>query len=77
MWSGGISNRNPVRPAGGGNTGLTCQTEKTPACHITNCYRAFFIIHFLQSQEFLSIHISLQEDMAILNSMAYISQILF
>ena len=34
MWSGGISGRNRVRPAGKWATGLTCQTAKTPACHI-------------------------------------------
>ena len=34
MWSGGISKRNPVRPAGKWAQGLTCQTVKTPACHI-------------------------------------------
>jgi hypothetical protein len=43
MWSGGISKRNPVRPAGKWAQGLTCQTAKTPACHITNCCKAFFI----------------------------------
>ena len=31
MWSGGISKRNPVRPAGKWAQGLTCQTAKTPA----------------------------------------------
>lgn len=30
MWSGGISNRNPVRPAVKWARGLTCQTAKTP-----------------------------------------------
>ncbi len=30
MWSGGISKRNPVRPAGKWVQGLTCQTAKTP-----------------------------------------------
>ena len=34
MWSGGISKRNPVRPAGKWAKGLTCQTAETPACHI-------------------------------------------
>ena len=34
MWSGGISKRNPVRPAGKWAQGLTCQTAKSPACHI-------------------------------------------
>ncbi len=34
MWSGGISERNRVRPAGKWAQGLTCQTAKTPACHI-------------------------------------------
>ncbi len=37
IWSGGISNRNPVRPAGKWARGLTCQTAKTPACHMTIC----------------------------------------
>ncbi len=30
MWSGGISGRNRVRPAGKWAQGLTCQTAKTP-----------------------------------------------
>jgi hypothetical protein len=34
MWSGGISERNRVRPAAKWAQGLTCQTAKTPACHI-------------------------------------------
>lgn len=34
MWSGGISKRNPVRPAEKWAKGLTCQTAETPACHI-------------------------------------------
>jgi len=34
MWSGGISERNPVRHAGKWAKGLICQTGKTPACHI-------------------------------------------
>ena len=34
MWSGGISGRNRVRHAGKWARGLTCQTAKTPACHI-------------------------------------------
>ena len=41
MWSGGISKRNPVRPAGKWAQGLTCQTAKTPACHIQ------FVMHWL------------------------------
>lgn len=44
MWSGGISNRNPVRPAGKWARGLTCQTAKTPACQIqiVTARRLFF-----------------------------------
>lgn len=34
MWSGGISKKNPVRPAEKLPKGLTCQTAKTLACHI-------------------------------------------
>ncbi len=34
MWSGGISERNRVRPAGKWAQGLTCQTAETPACHV-------------------------------------------
>ncbi len=45
MWSGGISKRNPVRPAGKWAQGLTCQTAKTPACHI-QFVRASYFIHF-------------------------------
>ncbi len=36
LWSGGISGRNRVRPAGKWAQGLTCQTATTPACHIQN-----------------------------------------
>ncbi len=45
MWSGGISNRNPVRPAGKWAQGLTCQTAKTPACHIqfVNAWHFLFL----------------------------------
>ncbi len=47
MWSGGISGRNRVRPAGKWAQGLTCQTAKTPACHIQFVTARFFIpIHF-------------------------------
>jgi len=35
MWSGGISGRNRVRPAGKWAEGLTCQTAKTPAMQFT------------------------------------------
>ena len=43
MWSGGISERNPVRPAEKWARGLTCQTGKTPACHIQFVMRSFFL----------------------------------
>ncbi len=55
MWSGGILKRNPVRPAGKWAQGLTCQTAKTPACHIqivTCCafsFKLLTIIKILQS----------------------------
>ncbi|RIH64335.1 hypothetical protein D1164_14670 [Mariniphaga sediminis] len=44
MWSGGISGRNRVRPAGKWASGLTCQTAKTPACHI-QIVNGWFFIH--------------------------------
>ena len=44
MWSGGISGRNRVRPAEEWVEGLTCQTAKTPACHIQIVERSLFII---------------------------------
>ncbi len=43
MWSGGISKRNRVRPAGKWARGLTCQTAKTPACHIQFVNASIFI----------------------------------
>ena len=43
MQSGGISKRNPVRPAGEIAQGLTCHTAKTLACHITIYYQPFFL----------------------------------
>ncbi len=43
MWSGGISGRNRVRPAGKWARGLTCQTAKTPACHIQFVMPSFFL----------------------------------
>jgi hypothetical protein len=46
MWSGGISERNPVRPAEGNAQGLTCQTAKHPACHIQNVIASFLIFPF-------------------------------
>ena len=45
MWSGGISGRNRVRPAGKWARGLTCQTAKTPACHIQIVMR--FVLHLV------------------------------
>src|SRR5690554_2109906 len=46
MWSGGISGRNRVRPAGKWAKGLTYQTAKTPACHIqiVTSWLLFFVI---------------------------------
>ena len=53
MWSGGISARNPVRPAGSGNTGLTCQTDNTPPAILQLVVLLFFsvssIYHSLQN----------------------------
>ena len=43
MWSGGISGRNRVRPAGKWAQGLTCQTAKTPACHIQCVSNSCFV----------------------------------
>jgi len=50
MWSGGISKRNPVKPAGKWARGMTCQTAKTPTCHIQFVVRCAFIvfIHIIQ-----------------------------
>ncbi len=48
MWSGGISGRNRVRPAGKLAKGLTCQTAKTPACHI-QFVTLRFLLFFLKS----------------------------
>ncbi len=45
MWSGGISGRNRVRPAGKWAKVLTCQTAKTPACHI-QFVMPFVFLHF-------------------------------
>ena len=44
MWSGGISKRNPVRPAGKWAQGLTCQTAEDPACHV-QIVNGWFFIH--------------------------------
>ena len=49
MWSGGISKRNPVRPAGKWAQGLTCQTAKTPACHIEIVIGRFFHLSSVSS----------------------------
>ncbi len=46
MWSGGISERNRVRPAGKWARDLTCQTAKTPACHIQFVMGRFYFICF-------------------------------
>ena len=46
MWSGGISKKNPVRPAGKWARGLTCQTAKTPACHIQFINMRFLIKNY-------------------------------
>ena len=45
MWSGGISKRNPVRHAGKWARGLTCQTAKTPACHIQIVMQSIFCFY--------------------------------
>ena len=37
MWSGGPDAIGSVRPAGKWAEGLTCQTAKNPACHVTTC----------------------------------------
>ncbi len=58
MWSGGISKRNPVRPAGKWAQGLTCQTAKTPACHV-QFVNGWFFIH---GQFVNSIKISFSEQ---------------
>ncbi len=51
MWSGEISKRNPVRPAGKWTQGLTCQTAKSPACHIQFVIARYFyfIFHVLKT----------------------------
>ena len=51
MWSGGISKRNPVRPAGEWAQGLTCQTAKTPACHIQNPKFTFSYLITIKQKE--------------------------
>lgn len=43
MWSGGISKKNPKRPAGEWAQGLTSQTARTPACHIQIVMASLFI----------------------------------
>ena len=58
MWSGGISKRNRVRPAGKWAQGLTCQTAKTPACHV-QFVNGWFFIH---GQFVNSIEISFSEQ---------------
>ena len=45
MWSGGISGRNRVRPAGKWARGLTCQTATTPACHIQCVSGSYFFVN--------------------------------
>ena len=44
MWSGGPDAIGSVRPAGKWARGLTCQTAKTPACHIQFVGNRNFII---------------------------------
>lgn len=51
MWSGGISKRNPVRPAEKWARGLTCQTAKTPACHIQIVRQRIFFHLFISSMK--------------------------
>ena len=46
MWSGGISKRNPVRPAVKWAQGLTCQTAKTPP-DIYNLLQRVFLFQFI------------------------------
>ncbi len=43
MWSGGPDAIGSVRPAGKWAQGLTCQTAKTPACHVQFVNGCFFI----------------------------------
>ena len=70
MWSGGISKRNPVRPAGKWARGLTCQTAKTPACHIQFVCAQHEHVHtyfkalnkFVKYKFFLVINISVHEN---------------
>ena len=57
MWSGGISGRNRVRPAGKWAQGLTCQTAKTPACHIQFVTTSFFISSLFFNVIFIVIEI--------------------
>ena len=58
MWSGGISGRNRVRPAGKRASGQTCQTAKPPACHV-QFVNGWFFIH---GQFVNSIKISFSEQ---------------
>ena len=46
MWTGGILERNPVRPAGKWAKGLIFQTGKTPACHIQFAVCSLLNINF-------------------------------
>jgi hypothetical protein len=59
MWSGGISGRNRVRPTGEWAQGLTCQTEKYPACHIQFVSGRFYL--FIHRQAVNSIKVSFSE----------------
>ena len=47
MWSGGPEYSRTVRPAGKWAKGLTCQTAKTPACHIQFVGNSYFFIWYL------------------------------
>jgi len=58
MWSGGPDAIGSVRPAGKWAQGLTCQTAKTPACHV-QFVNGWFFIH---GQFVNSIKISFSEQ---------------
>ncbi len=53
MWSGGPDAIGSVRPAGKWAQGLTCQTAKTPACHI-QCVSKRFLFYFGNAHPFFN-----------------------
>jgi hypothetical protein len=59
MWSGGISGRNRVRPAGKWAQGLTCQTANPPPA-IYNLLAAGFYL-FIHRQAVNDIKVSFSE----------------